>query len=95
MKGYYPSTGFRDSIIMTDGSAGICKYIGTALSGVSFQPLIPELARPLAIRELLPSAAPKPSLHGFLCATPTPRLCLHHTTFLFAGHFSCVSSHVG
>ncbi|KAK2528467.1 Itgb4 [Columba guinea] len=28
VKGYYPSTGFRDSIIMTDGSAGICKYIG-------------------------------------------------------------------
>ncbi|XP_021270511.1 integrin beta-4 isoform X5 [Numida meleagris] len=27
VKGYYPSTGCRDSIIMTDGSAGICKYI--------------------------------------------------------------------
>ncbi|XP_031454911.1 integrin beta-4 isoform X3 [Phasianus colchicus] len=27
VKGYYPSTGCRDSIIMTDGSTGICKYI--------------------------------------------------------------------
>ncbi|XP_015735202.1 integrin beta-4 isoform X5 [Coturnix japonica] len=27
VKGYYPSTGCRDCIIMTDGSAGICKYI--------------------------------------------------------------------
>ncbi|XP_071620655.1 integrin beta-4 isoform X5 [Heliangelus exortis] len=31
VKGYYPSTGFRDSIIMTDGSAGICKYIDSRL----------------------------------------------------------------
>ncbi|XP_053850933.1 integrin beta-4 isoform X3 [Vidua macroura] len=27
VKGYYPSIGCRDSIIMTDGSAGMCKYI--------------------------------------------------------------------
>ncbi|XP_027510399.1 integrin beta-4 isoform X1 [Corapipo altera] len=27
VKGYYPSIGFRDSINMTDGSTGICKYI--------------------------------------------------------------------
>uniref|UniRef100_A0A8V1ANV9 Integrin beta n=1 Tax=Gallus gallus TaxID=9031 RepID=A0A8V1ANV9_CHICK len=27
VKGYYPSTGCRDSIIMTDGSTGTCKYI--------------------------------------------------------------------
>ncbi|XP_027751439.1 integrin beta-4 isoform X3 [Empidonax traillii] len=27
VKGYYPSIGCRDSIIMTDGSTGICKYI--------------------------------------------------------------------
>ncbi|XP_068769517.1 integrin beta-4 isoform X5 [Struthio camelus] len=31
VKGYYPSTGFRDSIIMTDGSAGICKYIDSRM----------------------------------------------------------------
>ncbi|GAB0197725.1 integrin beta-4 [Grus japonensis] len=31
VKGYYPSTGFRDSIIMTDGSAGICKFIDSRL----------------------------------------------------------------
>ncbi|XP_065550248.1 integrin beta-4 isoform X2 [Lathamus discolor] len=31
VKGYYPSTGCRDSIIMTDGSAGICKYIDSRL----------------------------------------------------------------
>lgn len=65
MKGYYPSTGFRDSIIMTDGSAGICKYIGTALCGASSQPRAPALA----IHELLPSTAhPTPSLHGLPCA---------------------------
>ncbi|KAI1232350.1 Integrin beta-4, partial [Lamprotornis superbus] len=27
VKGYYPSIGCRDSIIMADGSAGMCKYI--------------------------------------------------------------------
>ncbi|OWK52125.1 Integrin beta-4 [Lonchura striata] len=27
VKGYYPSIGCRDSIIMTDGSTGMCKYI--------------------------------------------------------------------
>ncbi|XP_068007619.1 integrin beta-4 isoform X4 [Melanerpes formicivorus] len=31
VKGYYPSTGCRDSIIMTDGSAGTCKYIDSRL----------------------------------------------------------------
>uniref|UniRef100_A0A8B9J0U6 Integrin subunit beta 4 n=1 Tax=Amazona collaria TaxID=241587 RepID=A0A8B9J0U6_9PSIT len=31
VKGYYPSTGCRDSIIMTDVSAGICKYIDSRL----------------------------------------------------------------
>lgn len=30
MKGYYPSIGCRDSVIMTDGSTGMCKFIGTA-----------------------------------------------------------------
>lgn len=49
VKGYYPSTGFRDSIIMTDESTGICKYIGTSNSralssvfvGISLQSCIP------------------------------------------------------
>ncbi|KAM6245400.1 integrin beta-4 isoform 3-T3 [Porphyrio hochstetteri] len=31
VKGYYPCTGFRDSIIMTDGSAGVCKFIDSRL----------------------------------------------------------------
>ncbi|XP_051491035.1 integrin beta-4 isoform X2 [Apus apus] len=31
VKGYYPSTGFRDSIIMPDGSAGMSKYIDSRL----------------------------------------------------------------
>lgn len=67
MKGYYPSTGFRDSIIMTDGSAGICKYIGTALSSVSSQPCIPSLA----ICELLPPTAHPQTLSPWLAVRRT------------------------
>lgn len=83
MKGYYPSTGCRDSIIMTDGSAGTCKYIGTALSSVSSQPCIPSPAS----HELLASTThPKPSLHVLLCATliflPTQPMPASHHLFI-------------
>lgn len=63
MKGYYPSIGCRDSIIMADGSAGMCKYIGTACpvsppSHTSLNSPSMSCCHPLLA----------PNLHGLLCA---------------------------